>query len=178
LTEELIWRSLIIPLHLLAKISPKTIVFATPLYFGIAHIHHYYEFRLTHPHTPALPAVLRSVFQFTYTSLFGFFAAFVFLRNRNLLALILAHSFCNWMGLPRFWGRVGAEAGHAVQKGRVGRKQDGGISREGAIVADTQESGLGVVWTIAYYVLLVAGALGFYLQLFPLTKSSQALETF
>src|ERR1700760_1304094 len=97
LTEELIWRSLIIPLHLLARVSPKTVVFATPLYFGIAHIHHYYEFRLTHPHTPALPAVLRSLFQFTYTSLFGFFAAFVFLRNRNLLALILAHSFCNWI---------------------------------------------------------------------------------
>ena len=33
----------------------------------------------------------------------------------------------------------------------------------------------GVAWTIAYYGILVAGALGFYWQLFPLTESLHAL---
>jgi prenyl protein peptidase len=31
------------------------------------------------------------------------------------------------------------------------------------------------LWTVAYYVILVVGAVGFYYQLFPLTKSTHAL---
>ncbi|KAF2688645.1 Abi-domain-containing protein [Lentithecium fluviatile CBS 122367] len=165
ISEELIWRSLIIPLHVLANFSGKQIIFLTPLYFGIAHVHHLYEFRITHPHIPLVQAVARSLFQFTYTSLFGFFAAFVFLRTGNVFSAILAHSFCNWMGLPRFYGRVGVEAGEPI--GPPG-KRDG---KGGAL----RYSSKGTTWTIAYYIILVAGALGFYWQLFPLTESSHAL---
>jgi len=170
ITEELIWRSLIIPLHLLAKISPTKIVFVTPLYFGIAHVHHYYEFRLTHPHTPPLPALLRSLFQFTYTSLFGFFAAFVFLRTGNVYGVILAHSFCNWMGLPRFWGRIGVQAGVPIGPPETdGRRTD--TTPEGRAA----DGSLGITWTLAYYVLLMSGAVGFWMNLRPLTESSRAL---
>ncbi|KAF2262903.1 CaaX prenyl protein-like proteinase Rce1 [Lojkania enalia] len=165
-SEELIWRALIIPLHILAKFSGKQIIFLTPLYFGIAHVHHLYEFRLTHPHTPVALAILRSLFQFTYTSLFGFFAAFVFLRTGNLLSIILAHSFCNFMGLPRFWGRVGVEAGVPIGPPDADKRNDENVDCARA---------KSVAWTAAYYVLLVVGAVGFYLQLFPLTESSYAL---
>ncbi|KAF2734145.1 CaaX prenyl protein-like proteinase Rce1 [Polyplosphaeria fusca] len=165
-SEELIWRSLIIPLHILARFSGKQIIFLTPLYFGIAHAHHLYEFRLTHPRTPLALAVLRSVFQFTYTSLFGFFAAFVFLRTGNILSIILAHSFCNFMGLPRFWGRVGVEAGVPIGPPGADKRADESARRV---------QSKGIAWTVAYYVLLVAGAVGFYLQLFPLTESIYAL---
>lgn len=104
ITEEIIFRSVIITLHLLAKMSPGRIVFLSPLYFGIAHVHHFYEFRLTHPDTP-IPAILfRSIFQFGYTTVFGWFAAFLYLRTGSLPAVILVHSFCNWCGLPRLWG--------------------------------------------------------------------------
>lgn len=169
MTEELIWRSLIIPLHLLAKVSPTKIVFITPLYFGIAHVHHYYEFRLTHPHTPALPALLRSLFQFTYTSLFGFFAAFVFLRTGNVYGVILAHSFCNWMGLPRFWGRIGVEAGVPIGPPEADGRLDN--APEGRAAGGS----LGITWTLAYYSLLVCGAVGFWMGLRPLTESPRAL---
>ncbi|OCL08132.1 Abi-domain-containing protein [Glonium stellatum] len=175
ITEELIWRSLVIPLHLLAKFSPTQIIFITPLYFGIAHIHHYYEFRLTHPHTHAIPAVIRSLFQFTYTSLFGFFAAFIFLRTGNVFAIILAHSFCNWMGLPRFWGRVRAHDVPPTKLNDVGKKEDGERPGKGEPVDD---GSLPIGWTIAYYVLLVSGAIGFYLQLYPLTESKYALPVY
>jgi prenyl protein peptidase len=37
---------------------------------------------------------------------------------------------------------------------------------------------LGVGWTVAYYVLLVGGAWGFYKLLFPWTESSNALAMF
>ncbi|KAF1844571.1 CaaX prenyl protein-like proteinase Rce1 [Cucurbitaria berberidis CBS 394.84] len=167
-SEELVWRSFIVPLHVLAHFSEKQIVFLTPLYFGIAHLHHLYEFRITHPEVPLFVAVLRSLFQFTYTSLFGFFAAFVYIRTGNVYTCMLAHTFCNWMGLPRFYGRVGVEAGIPIGPPDVDKKDD-----EQRNVPSSQ--GTRVVWTAAYYVILVAGAVGFYYQLFPLTESSYAL---
>ncbi|KAF2203289.1 Abi-domain-containing protein [Delitschia confertaspora ATCC 74209] len=171
-SEELIWRSLIIPLHILAHFSGKKIIFLTPLYFGIAHVHHFYEFRLTHPHSPVLQGILRSAFQFTYTSLFGFFAAFVYLRTGNLLSIILAHSFCNWMGLPRFWGRVGVEAGVPIGPPDLDKKRNEDSSyRSGELIYHSKP----IAWTVVYYAILVAGAVGFYYQLFPLTESSYSL---
>lgn len=162
------WRSLMVPLHLLAHFTEKQIVFLTPLYFGIAHVHHLYEFHITHPEVPMLMASLRSLFQFTYTSLFGFFATFLYLRTGNVYTCILAHSFCNWMGLPRFYGRVGVEAGVPIGPPDVDKKNDGSKSA-------VAYQGKGVAWTVAYYVILVAGAVGFYYQLFPLTESTYAL---
>lgn len=171
ITEEIIFRSVIITLHLLAKMSPGRIVFVSPLYFGIAHVHHFYEFRLTHPDTP-IPAVLfRSIFQFGYTTVFGWFAAFLYLRTGSLPAVILVHSFCNWCGLPRLWGRV--EAGVPIGPPQMRAKEDSEISS--LQVADGQ---LGISWTVAYYVLLVLGAVGFYYSLWPLTESKLALATF
>jgi prenyl protein peptidase len=167
-SEELIWRSLIIPLHVVSHFSEKQIIFLTPLYFGIAHVHHLYEFRLTHAHTPLLMALARTVFQFTYTSLFGFFAAFVYIRTGNLLSVILAHSFCNWMGLPRLSGRVGVEAGIPIGPPGAGKRDDDDDDYP-------QYESRGVAWTVAYYILLVTGAVGFYWQLFPLTESNHAL---
>jgi prenyl protein peptidase len=72
------------------------------------------------------------------------------------------------MGLPRFWGRVGVEAGVPIGPPDVD-KRDG---EQGG--STPQATGLG--WTVAYYVILVAGAVGFYYQLFPLTESSHALS--
>ncbi|TID20126.1 Abi-domain-containing protein [Venturia nashicola] len=173
-TEEIVFRSLLIPLHLLAKTTPKNIVFLTPLYFGIAHIHHLYEFRLTHPEVPVLPAFLRTAFQFTYTSLFGFFAAFVFLRTGSVYAAIAAHSFCNWQGLPRLYGRVGAQS--APSKPGPGAKRSD--ERTGGGSAAVRGRDLSLVWTIIYYSLLLIGAYSFYVQRFPLTESSHALLDF
>ena len=43
---------------------------------------------------------MQVAFQFTYTTIFGWFETLVFLRTRSLLAPVLVHSFCNWMGVP------------------------------------------------------------------------------
>jgi prenyl protein peptidase len=168
-SEEIVWRSLIVPLHILANFSETQIIFLTPLYFGIAHVHHLYEFRITRPEVPLIMAIFRSVFQFTYTSLFGFFATFAFIRTGNVFTCILAHAFCNWMGLPRLYGRVGVEAGVPIGPPDVDKKDD---SRK---TASTYE-GTGLIWTVAYYIILVAGAVGFYWQLLPLTESKNALR--
>lgn len=165
------FRSAIIPLHLLAHISPGRVVFISPLYFGIAHIHHFYEFRLTHPDTPALAALLRSLFQFGYTTIFGWYATFIYLRTGSLLAVILVHSFCNWCGLPRLWGFVEAAEpqGPPITRGKEDSDEKGPSFNDGK---------LSLGWTVAYYLLLVVGAVAFSQCLWPLTNSYNALVTF
>ena len=149
---------------------PSQIIFLCPLYFGIAHVHHFYEFTLTHPHTPLLPALLRSLIQFGYTTVFGWFATFVFLRTGSVWAVVLAHSFCNWAGLPRVWGKVEGSAiiGPVGKEGRQRGKED----EDPIQVADGK---LGILWTVAYYALLFFGAGAFYRCLWPLTESRRAL---
>jgi prenyl protein peptidase len=176
-SEELVFRSLIIPLHLVAKMSPTRIVFITPLYFGIAHIHHFYEFVLTHPEFPILPAIIRTVVQFTYTSLFGFFASFVYLRTGSVYAAIAAHMFCNWQGLPRFWGKVQVEAGEPIGPSQADRNTRGrsppvGTNRQGV------RKDMTMTYTVVYYALLFVGAYGFKRSLWSLTESSGSLAHF
>jgi len=173
ITEEVIFRSVLIPIHLLAKVSPSRIVFLTPLYFGIAHVHHFYEFTLTHPHTPLLPAVLRTVFQFTYTTLFGWFAAFIYVRTGSLYACIIIHSFCNWVGLPRFWGRVTRREEYPMSPVAIRGKDD-----SDAFQARGHGGKVKVRWTVAYYLLLLGGTYAFYCGFWPLTASEAALADF
>ncbi|KAL4926497.1 Sucrase/ferredoxin-like-domain-containing protein [Aspergillus undulatus] len=170
ITEEVMFRSAIIPLHLLARVSPGRIVWTAPLYFGVAHVHHFYEFRLTHPDTSIIAAILRSLFQFGFTTVFGWYATFVYLRTGSLLAVVLIHSFCNWCGLPRLWGRVEATVpiGPALSRG----KEDSDRS------SDYSYDQLGIGWSVAYYALLVVGAIGFCYALWPLTESLHELTEF
>lgn len=70
------------------------------------------------------------------------------------------------MGLPRLYGRVGVQAGEPIgPSGKEDRQSDYPPLREH-----------GVGWTIAYYIFLVLGAVGFSFLLFPLTDSSHALS--
>ncbi|EPS41225.1 hypothetical protein H072_4908 [Dactylellina haptotyla CBS 200.50] len=142
ITEELTFRSHILALHLsVPDPTLTTLVFFSPLYFGIAHLHHFYEFTLTHPDSSYRFALVRSFVQFGYTTFFGWFAAWVYLRYGSLWTAIAVHSFCNVMGLPRFWGAL-----------------EGGMWR-----------------TAVYYVILVAGAVGFYHLVIPMTESDNSL---
>ncbi|KAL4871995.1 hypothetical protein BDV12DRAFT_162829 [Aspergillus spectabilis] len=170
ITEEVMFRSAIVPLHLLAKVNPGRIVFIAPLYFGVAHVHHFYEFRLTHPDTSIIASMLRSVFQFAYTTIFGWYATFVYLRTGSLLAVILIHAFCNWCGLPRLWGRVEAATPvrHTINRGKE--------ILDRSLKYTYDQPGIG--WSVAYYALLVVGAVGFYYALWPLTDSLHALAEF
>ncbi|CAD6578546.1 MAG: hypothetical protein ASARMPRED_008754 [Alectoria sarmentosa] len=170
-TEEMLFRSLLLSLHLLTRppSSQSILIFVTPLYFGIAHIHHFYEYSLTHPFTPLPPALLRSIVQLGYTTVFGWYAAFLFLRTGNLWGVVVVHAFCNWMGLPRVWGRVG---GVVIEGGVVGGpvrgKEDKSRRNEGA-------QKLGLAWTAAYYITLIAGAMAWWKFLWVLSESEREL---
>jgi len=39
-------------------------------------------------------------FQLSFTTLFGSYASYLFLRTGSVLPPIIVHAFCNWMGLP------------------------------------------------------------------------------
>ncbi|KAM0281307.1 hypothetical protein ACHAQH_003575 [Verticillium albo-atrum] len=153
-TEELLFRSASIPLLLAARLSLSKTIFLSPVIFGVAHIHHFYEFRITHPGVPLPVAIARSVLQFSYTTLFGAYATFLFLRTGSLLAVTLVHAFCNVMGLPRFWGLV----------------EPYWIMR-----VDARSLNAYRIWSALYYLLLFAGAWGWWTNLMLLTASSVAL---
>lgn len=141
------------PLLLRAGASLRTTIFLSPIVFGLAHVHHFLEFRIANPRVPLVPAVARSVLQFAFTSLFGAYATFLYLRTGSLLAVVVVHSFCNAMGLPRVWGAVEPY----WLEGRPGSAR---------------------AWTALYYVALVLGAVMWWRNLYSLTESSLALAEF
>jgi len=108
------------------------------------------------------------------------------------------------MGLPRFWGRLeggvilGPGGGGAVASGAVGTSGSSSttrVRRNSHDDADNEDDDTGVIppsfatpapdpnilglgWTVAYYVLLVTGAVGFAYLLWPLTESTNSLVDF
>lgn len=167
-TEEVLFRSASVPLLLLSNTSVSKMILLGPIIFGLAHFHHFYEFRVTHPDTPVIVALLRSALQLGYTSLFGAYATFIYLRTGSLLSVIAVHAFCNWMGLPRIWG--------TVRDDQIGIHEGVGEIKRGHAFGRRKISTF--LHTMAYYVLLVAGAYGWGKYLWKLTSSPNKLIEF
>lgn len=81
------------------SIGVDVLIWITPLFFGIAHLHHGWELYHRHQHTLG-KIVFSCFFQMCYTTLFGAFSAFLFLRTGNGAAVVLVHSMCNFFGFP------------------------------------------------------------------------------
>lgn len=91
------------------------------------------------------------------------------------------------MGLPRFWGKVGSGdedpvAGTEIAMGPPVGESDGfGVRRkdtDGPRRAVPRGRSLSTAWTVTYYVLLVVGAAAFYINMWRLTESTNALVAF
>ncbi|CAM9674167.1 unnamed protein product [Chrysoparadoxa australica] len=98
LTEELVYRACFIPLLLSSGVNRGTAIWCSPVLFGLSHVHHIRE-RLRSG-CSVVAALLPSLVQLTYTTLFGAYAAFVFIGSSCLTSTVLVHSFCNCMGVP------------------------------------------------------------------------------
>lgn len=96
----------------------------------------------------------------------------MFLRTGSVVAVVLAHAFCNWCGLPRLWGRVGRDVKVGGGGERRGKKDDAGRTRG---PGGASRRGFGIGWSVAYYMTLVAGVVAFQMGLWPLTESKGAL---
>ncbi|XP_015433384.1 PREDICTED: CAAX prenyl protease 2 [Dufourea novaeangliae] len=97
LCEEWTFRACMLPL-LLQCFTPVTAIFVSSLFFGAAHFHHIVD--RVREGVSLKRALLISCFQFAYTTLFGTYAAFLFVKTGHLAAPLTAHSFCNHMGFP------------------------------------------------------------------------------
>jgi prenyl protein peptidase len=102
IVEEIVFRSCMIAL-MKQDHSAKEIIFISPLFFGLAHLHHGYRvYTENGSDSFALKkAILVTIVQFSYTTIFGMYSAFCLLKS-GIVTCILIHVFCNFMGLPDF----------------------------------------------------------------------------
>ncbi|XP_029956976.1 CAAX prenyl protease 2-like [Salarias fasciatus] len=98
LTEELVFRGAMLPM-LVPCTGPTAAIFTAPLLFGVAHFHHIIEQRRLGKDSMQV-ILLVSGMQFLYTSVFGAFTSFIFMRTGHVAGPVLCHSFCNSRGLP------------------------------------------------------------------------------
>lgn len=96
--EETIFRGVLIPAMICSGFSPKSSIFLSGLIFGVTHLYHLVEIFKSKVNVPNL--VAGTFLQVVYTSIFGTFAAYTFLRTGSLFSPILIHAFCNYMGVP------------------------------------------------------------------------------
>ena len=99
LSEELIFRACMLPL-LVPHFGIVKSIFLAPLLFGVAHLHHIVEG--VKNGQELIPVILTSCFQMVYTTIFGAYSAFLFLRTGSLIGSVTCHCFCNMMGFPDF----------------------------------------------------------------------------
>lgn len=96
--EEFVFRACMLPM-LTASIGMGIGVLVCPLFFGIAHVHHLIE-RYRWQKQPFTEALLVTIVQLCYTSVFGLYSAFLFVRTGHLISPVISHIYCNFMGLP------------------------------------------------------------------------------
>lgn len=118
ITEELVYRGLLLPLiHPFCK-SETQLIFTVPLFFGIAHIHHVFERVFIQKQNVRL-SLIQTIVQLTYTTIFGAMSTFFYLKTAHLPAVIVMHGMCNYFGLPNF-GKVLLEENQLKKYGLLG----------------------------------------------------------
>ncbi|KAF8583091.1 Abi-domain-containing protein [Ramaria rubella] len=102
-TEEIVFRACLLAIDNLSRKTTSQMMFATPLWFGIAHLHHAYELynKLGRTSSALNRVIITSLIQMTYTTLFGAYASFLLLRTGSVIPAITAHITANIMGLPQ-----------------------------------------------------------------------------
>lgn len=112
LTEEMIYRSFACTLWEKSGISKMKIIFALPFIFGVSHLNKVF---LTKSLTNiTLRDFLPYIVVLIYTTLFGWWESFVWLKTHSYLTCVFLHAFCNYMQFPNFAAAL--NWGHPVQK--------------------------------------------------------------
>ncbi len=97
--EEFVFRAIICSLLIAGGWGFAWTVLGSPVLFGVAHLHHLIGLVQTRGYS-LVQGLVAVTFQLMYTTLFGAFAGFVYLRTGHVIAPILCHMFCNVMGFP------------------------------------------------------------------------------
>lgn len=99
IAEELVFRSAVLALLLAGGWSFSSCVLLSPALFGLAHVHHLLNLTRSRG-LPLRVALLSVLFQLGYTTAFGAYATFVYLRTGHLLSVVAVHTLCNFLGFP------------------------------------------------------------------------------
>lgn len=83
-----------IPLLLYGGMSPFWAAFTAPLFFGVAHIHHIFNFVVIEK-VPLVNALVTVIFQFLYTTIFGWYSAYLYIHTNTGI-------YCNYYGLKLY----------------------------------------------------------------------------
>ncbi|KAI8563058.1 hypothetical protein RHMOL_Rhmol03G0083900 [Rhododendron molle] len=119
ITEELVFRACMIPLLLCGGFKTYSVIFFCPIFFSLAHLNHFFEVFTQHNRS-LLKASMVVGLQLAYTVIFGSYASFLFVRTGHLIAPLVAHVFCNFMGLPVLYSPRNGIVSFAVVAGMVG----------------------------------------------------------
>ncbi|KAJ6616346.1 hypothetical protein B0H10DRAFT_2037625 [Mycena sp. CBHHK59/15] len=108
LTEEIVFRACVLSVYAMAGAGRGKMIAFAPMAFGLAHVHHAWETYNQYGRTAAAlkRAVLTTLFQTGYTTLFGAHTSFLFLRTSSLAPPFTAHVFCNIMGVPQMSSEI------------------------------------------------------------------------
>lgn len=106
--EEIYFRSCMIPIMQKANFSLTSTILITPLFFGLAHLHHHIMDKSLKKTTFFLfgfsisikTKFINALFQITYTSVFGMISSLYLIKFESFSTPFLAHVFCNFMGFP------------------------------------------------------------------------------
>ncbi|KAL6988400.1 CAAX prenyl protease 2, variant 2, partial [Sarracenia purpurea var. burkii] len=104
ITEELVFRACMIPLLLCGGFKTYNVIFFCPIFFSLAHLNHFLEMYTQQNHS-LLNASMIVGLQLGYTVIFGSYASFLFIRTGHLIAPVVSHILCNFMGLPVLYSR-------------------------------------------------------------------------
>jgi prenyl protein peptidase len=96
LAEEYVFRSCIVPIFIQQGWSRWATVAVAPWMFSAAHLHHILKNQRWLP----------TLFQMTYTALFGAISTYLFVCTGSVYAPAIAHCFCNYMGFPDIQGAL------------------------------------------------------------------------
>jgi len=105
-SEEFTFRACMVPV-LLGYYSQFWAIIISPLFFGVAHFHHMVE--RIRKGQDILTSFLVSMFQFAYTTIFGMYSAFLFIKTGHFAAPFVVHAYCNFMGFPDFMEVINSE---------------------------------------------------------------------
>ena len=111
-TEEMIFRACLLPVLLAGGHSPLRAAAGATSIFAAAHVHHLAT-RLHHAGESVHDSLAAIVLMVGYTSVFSAYACALFLRTGSVMSPVLAHTVCNWIGLPAFGAMFSGPERHA-----------------------------------------------------------------
>jgi prenyl protein peptidase len=101
LGEEFIYRAFTCTLWENSGLSQGFTIVFSPILFGLSHFHHFF-LGLGNRRSRLLAAMG----QCTFTTVFGWWVAFLWCKSHSFLTISLIHSFCNFMQFPDFQGAI------------------------------------------------------------------------